>query len=268
MHVFQQERPDEDRHAAEQHDPRRIGARCHGDGILFLQHGAERPTHRGGEDEQRAKRRSAERAVAVTDEKREPAEPEQEPGRLCRREPLAEQPHGQGNRDHRHRVAENCGAAGGDHRQAEGDEHVPAGDIEKREQPEASPLPTRRRDALATYAQHEEEHGRSKAEAQRAECPRRHLRERELHRRPVESPGERQGAEQPPQARGQVIGFAAQPCTRTGNAFNPAATGWSGVATVASVLSTWYLRSGPPWQPPNRFTKASMGLASRVPMPQ
>ena len=54
---------------------------------------------------------------------------------------------------------------------------------------------------LAACAHCSEEHRGAEPEAQRSERPRRHFGERNLHRRPVEAPGERQAGEQPPQSR-------------------------------------------------------------------
>ena len=65
---------------------------------------------------------------------------------------------------------------------------------------------------------------RAQAEAQAAEGPRRHFGQRDLHRGPVEAPGERQRGEHPPQPARQVIRLGAQAAARSGSAFMPRRT--------------------------------------------
>jgi hypothetical protein len=66
-------------------------------------------------------------------------------------------------------------------------------------------------------AQHEEQHRRAEAEAERAEHPGRDLVQRDLHRAPVESPGEGQAGEHPPEARRQPVRVGHQRETLTGS---------------------------------------------------
>ena len=72
VEILEQRRTDEDRHAAEKHDPCGVGPRRQRHRIFLLQDRAERPARRGSEHEERAERRLANRRVAVADEEREP----------------------------------------------------------------------------------------------------------------------------------------------------------------------------------------------------
>jgi hypothetical protein len=73
-----------------------------------------------------------------------------------------------------------------------------------------SPLSFRHGKRLVRRAQGGEEHRRARAEAQRPKRPRRHFAQDDLHRRPVESPGERKRREHPPQPGWKVIRLSAQ----------------------------------------------------------
>jgi hypothetical protein len=90
--IFEQSGADVDRHAAEQHDPRRVGPGRHGDRILLLQHRAESPTHCRTEDKKRAKRRRPDRRVGFAEQQREAGQAERQADRLRRGETLAQQP--------------------------------------------------------------------------------------------------------------------------------------------------------------------------------
>ena len=241
--MLEQQRAGENRQAAQQEHPCGIGSGRHGDRILFLQHRTERPARRRAKHEERSERCDADRLVGFAQKQRQARDAEREAERFRRGEAFAQQPHRERHGEHRHRIAEDRRAARRDHREPKRDEDIPRGDVQNREHPQTPPLAARPGYALPAEPQHKEQHRGAEAQAQRAEGPWRHFCKRQLHRGPVEAPGEGQRAEQPPQPCRQVVGLRAQDPRRMGKAFMPRRTIESSHSTRPAAGSMWRQRA-------------------------
>ena len=152
------------------------------------------------------KRRATQEREVLSEEQRQAGDSQHERPDLARGDFLAQQPRRQRHRPHRHREREDRRAPRRDHREAERDHHVPAGHVEEREDrelrprsawgtrrsfPEARATPNRISDPKNTHRLRKD--------------PGREIGQRDLHRRPVESPREREPDEGPPKLRRHAL---------------------------------------------------------------